>query len=276
MQTLQKLSKIVSTARINSQRRIITSSLAHIPENQIKNDAESQIDKFTKEFNERKIEISDFQRALLAVGSSVSALLDPRRHDMIACLGETTGDQALMQIYEKMMASEEGRQIISEKPRINTKTVNLDELKIMPENTLGYQYWKFLNDNQVTPDSRLDVRFMDDPMLAYVMTRYREVHDLIHTVLGMKTNMLGEVAVKWVEALNTGLPMCYGGAIFGAMRLKTKHRKLYQQYYLPWALKNGRNTKPLMNVYWEKRWQQDIGDIQKELRIELLPPIDLL
>lgn len=43
------------------------------------------------------------------------------------------------------------------------------------------------------------------------MTRYREAHDLIHTILGMPTNMLGEVAVKWVEALNTGLPMCYGG-----------------------------------------------------------------
>jgi ubiquinone biosynthesis protein Coq4 len=62
------------------------------------------------------------------------------------------------------------------------------------------------------------------------------------------------------------------GAIFGAARLKTKHRKLYQQHYLPWALKNGRSVKPLMNVYWEKRWEQDISDIRKELCIELLPP----
>lgn len=43
------------------------------------------------------------------------------------------------------------------------------------------------------------------------MTRYRESHDLIHTVLGLPTNMLGEIAVKWVEAINIGLPMCYGG-----------------------------------------------------------------
>lgn len=74
----------------------------------------------------------------------------------------------------------------------------------------------------VTPDSRMEVRFINDPMLAYVMTRYRECHDLVHTVLGMPTNMLGEVAVKWVEALNNGLPMCYGGGIFGAMRLRPK------------------------------------------------------
>lgn len=105
------------------------------------------IDKFTKEFNERKIEISEFQRALLAIGSSISALLDPKRHDMIACLGETTGVDALKKIYEKMSNSEEGKEILGEKPRINTNTVDFEKLKQMSENTLGYNYWKFLTDN---------------------------------------------------------------------------------------------------------------------------------
>ena len=45
---------------------------------------------------------------------------------------------------------------------------------------------------RVTPDSRADVRFVDDEELAYVMQRYREVHDLLHTLLGMPTNMLGQ------------------------------------------------------------------------------------
>lgn len=80
----------------------------------------------------------------------------------------------------------------------------------------------FLPPQQVTPDSRMSVRFIEDPELAYVMTRYRECHDLIHTVLGMPTNMLGEVTVKWIEAMNIGLPMCYGGAVFGALRLRPK------------------------------------------------------
>jgi hypothetical protein len=149
MQALQKLSKIASTARRSSSRLMQTSMSTNLAESQSnkKDDVGSQIDSFTKEFNERKIVISDFQRALLAVGSSVSALLDPRRHDMIACLGETTGVGALKQIYDKMAASEEGRQILDDMPRINTKTVNLDALKTMSENTLGHQYWKFLADN---------------------------------------------------------------------------------------------------------------------------------
>lgn len=47
---------------------------------------------------------------------------------------------------------------------------------------------------------------MDSEELAYVMLRYREVHDLLHTLLGMPTNMLGESSsfteslfvIKWV------------------------------------------------------------------------------
>jgi hypothetical protein len=49
---------------------------------------------------------------------------------------------------------------------------------------------------KVTPDSRLPVQFVDDIELAYVIQRYREVHDLFHTVLGMPTNMLGNYHFK--------------------------------------------------------------------------------
>lgn len=125
------------------------------------------------------------------------------------------------------------------------------------------------------------------------MTRYRESHDLIHTVLGMPTNMLGEIAVKWIEAINFGLPMCYGGeknmkehvyilllffsflgAIFGPLRLKAKNREQYRRYFLPWAMETARSVKPLLNIYWEKRWTQDIGELRTELNIKtlIIPP----
>uniref|UniRef100_A0A0A1XAG6 Ubiquinone biosynthesis protein COQ4 homolog, mitochondrial n=1 Tax=Zeugodacus cucurbitae TaxID=28588 RepID=A0A0A1XAG6_ZEUCU len=231
---------------------------------------ETPLDEFTKEFLQNRIEMSPFQKILLGAGSSIAALIDPRRHDMIAALGETTGEAALRNILQTMSATAEGQRILKQKPRINTHTVDMDHLRSLGENTLGRVYVKFLDDNKVTPDSRMEVRFIHDPLLAYVMTRYRECHDLVHTVLGMPTNMLGEVAVKWVEALNNGLPMCYGGAIFGAMRLRPKQRKEYVSRYLPWALRNGKEMKPLMSVFWEERWEQDIGELRRELHITIL------
>ena len=74
----------------------------------------------------------------------------------------------------------------------------------------------------VTPDARRPVNFIDDVELAYVMQRYREVHDLLHTVLGMPTNMLGEVVVKWVEGIQFGLPLGITGGMFGPLRLGPK------------------------------------------------------
>lgn len=110
-------------------------------------DDDKQLDDFTREFLGNRIKVTDFQRLLLTAGSSIAALLNPRRHDMIACLGETTGEEALHKILQVMRESEEGQEILREKPRINTTTVNLGELKNMPADTLGHHYYKFLDDN---------------------------------------------------------------------------------------------------------------------------------
>ncbi|XP_055527101.1 UDP-sugar transporter UST74c-like [Wyeomyia smithii] len=251
-------------------KNLCTAAAQASPKNDSDSNNASPVDEFTQEFLKNQIKLTDTQKCILSAGSSLAALLNPRRHDMIACLGETTGTAALENIRSQMLSSTEGRQVLTEKPRINTHTVNMDALRALPENSFGFHYVQFLEKHEITPDSRMEVRFMDDPELAYVMTRYRETHDLVHTVLDMPTNMLGEVAVKWVEAINTGLPMCYGGAVFGAFRLRPKQRQKYRQYYLPWAIQTGQRVKPLMCVYWEKRWDQDIKELRKELNINVL------
>ncbi|CAB3238619.1 unnamed protein product [Arctia plantaginis] len=222
---------------------------------------------FLEEMQKNFIPTNSFQKTLLSCGSAAIALLNPYRGDMIACLGEVTGESALKYMRQKMAETEEGADILSEKPRINSRTVAFDKLMEMPENTLGRIYADFMTENKITADSRLPVQFIADPELAYVMQRYREVHDLVHATLFMKTTMLGEVTVKWVEGIQTNLPMCVSGGIWGASRLKPKHRQLYLKYYLPWAIRTGNNAKFLQGIYFEKRWEQDIDDLHKEFNI---------
>lgn len=57
--------------------------------------------------------------------------------------------------------------------------------------------WTSLDLQKVSPDTRMPPKFVDDEELAYVIQRYREVHDLMHTLLGMPTNMLGEQ--RWAQ-----------------------------------------------------------------------------
>lgn len=148
---------------------------------------------FLDEMQKNFIPTNSFQKTLLSCGSAAIALLNPYRADMIACLGEVTGESALRYMKQKMVETDEGAEILSEKPRINSKTVAFEKLIKMPENTLGRIYADFMRENKITADSRLPVQFIADPELAYVMQRYREVHDLVHASLFMKTTMLGEV-----------------------------------------------------------------------------------
>ena len=139
------------------------------------------------------------------------AISDPSRGDMVATFGETTGHLALKTMREKMASDPVGRRILAEKPRIRSSSVDVDYLASLPENTFGHAYAKFLAERGFSPDERPEVQYVDDPELAYVMTRYRECHDLFHVILDAHTNMLGEIAVKWVEGIQLGLPMCVLG-----------------------------------------------------------------
>ncbi|XP_049908395.1 ubiquinone biosynthesis protein COQ4 homolog, mitochondrial isoform X1 [Epinephelus moara] len=219
------------------------------------------------------IQTTPIQKALLAVGSGVAALQNPYRHDMVAVLGETTGHLALVNLRDKMRNDPEGYTILIERPRIRLSTLDLKEMASLPDGSFGREYLRFLEDNCVTPDTRADVKFVDDEELAYVMQRYREVHDLLHTLLGMPTNMLGEVAVKWFEAAQTGLPMCALGAVLGPLRLNASRLQLLFTSLGPWALQNGHRARCVLNIFYERRWAQSIEDLRQELNIEPPPVI---
>lgn len=222
---------------------------------------------FAKDFEKHHISLTPLQRAVLISGAAAISFFNPYRGDMIACLAETTGDSALISCREKMLATPEGSRILTEKPRINSSTVDLSALKDLPLGTVGRTYREFLDVNNVSPDSRPPVKFVSDTELAYVMQRYRETHDIYHAMLLMPTTMLGEVAVKWIEALQLRFPMCFSGAIFGAYRLRKKQRKLYTNYYLPWAIDTGTRAKFLLGIYFEERWEQPLVDFHREMNI---------
>lgn len=154
---------------------------------------------FLEEMKKNFIPTTTLQKTLLTAGSAAIALLNPHRGDMIACLGEVTGEGSLRYMREKMLETSEGAEILSTMPRINSRTVSFEKLSSMPPNTLGRVYADFMKDNSITADSRLPVQFIADPELAYVMQRYREVHDLVHASLFMKTNMLGEVSLTLLK-----------------------------------------------------------------------------
>ncbi|KAJ8693105.1 Ubiquinone biosynthesis protein [Pleurotus ostreatus] len=221
----------------------------------------------TKPAYEGHIPLNWFENAILAAGSAFMSLANPRRGDMVAALAETTAGPSLPRLRDLMLESEEGRKILKERPRVNTSTVDMDQLAKYPEGTFGRAYVTWLERCGVTPDTREPVHYISDPELAYVMQRYRECHDFYHCITNLPVNVSSELAVKYFEFANLGLPMTAIAALFGPLRLRADQRTRLFAEFVPWALKCGGSAKSLITVYWEKRWDQDVGELKKELGI---------
>lgn len=110
------------------------------------------------------------------------------------------------------------------------------------------------------------------------MQRYRECHDLYHSILGLPTTLNYEIVVKFFEFANLGLPMAGLSSLFAPMmsiRLSAKRRERLWGEFVPWAMRCGSQSNSLIGVYWEEKWERDIEELRAELRITpppLVPP----
>ncbi|THG93949.1 hypothetical protein EW026_g7414 [Hermanssonia centrifuga] len=179
------------------------------------------------------------------------SLMHPQRDDMVAAVGDLTSGPVLPTLRDRMLASPEGRRILKERPRINTKTVDMQKLALLPEGTVGHAYVKWLERCGVTPDTR-------EP-------RYRECHDFYHCIVNLPVDVTSELAVKFFEFANLGLPMAGFAAAFGHLRLSSSKRERLFKEYVPWAIKCGSTSQSLITVYWEERWSQNMDELKKEL-----------
>ncbi|CAL8576186.1 Ubiquinone biosynthesis protein [Xanthoria parietina] len=213
------------------------------------------------------------ERSALVVGSAVTSLFNPRRGDLIATLGETTATPYFIyRLRDAMLSSITGRRILRDRPRITSQTISLARLRTLPGNSVGRVYASWLDREGVSPDTRDQVRFIDDEECAYVMQRYRECHDFYHALTGLPVMVEGEVALKAFEFANTLLPMA-GISLFAVTRLKPAERSRFWRTYLPWALTNGLRSKEIINVYWEEQLDRDVDDLRAELGIERPPDL---
>lgn len=192
---------------------------------------------------------------------------------MIAALGEATATPYFIyRLRDAMLADPTGRRILRERPRITSKTLSVDMLRRLPEGSVGRAYVDWLDREGVSPDTRSEVRYIDDEECAYVMQRYRECHDFYHAVTGLPIVREGEVALKAFEFANTLLPMT-GLSMFAAGTMKPRERRRFWSIYLPWALRNGVRSKEVINVYWEEQLERDVADLRAELGIERPPDL---
>lgn len=193
--------------------------------------------------------------------------------DLIASVGEATATPYFIyRLRDAMLADPTGRRILRDRPRISSKTLSMEKLRTLPENTVGRNYVAWLDREGVTPDTRDAVRYIDNEECAYVMQRYRECHDFYHALTGLPVFREGEVALKAFEFANTLLPMT-GFSMLAVATLKPQERSRFWSTYLPWAVRNGARSKEVINVYWEEELETDVATMRASLGIQQPPDL---
>lgn len=217
------------------------------------------------------VPLTRLQKGVLTILASLGAFANPRRADLVAIVGETTGITALKLIRDRMYRSEEGRRVLAEMPRVRDASLQLYGIKSLPPSTFGGAYATFMEKRRFQADERPAVRFIDDAELAYIATRAREVHDFWHVLFDCETNVFGEVALKAVEFAQTGLPMTAMAVLAGEWRLKEVDRKELNKIYLPWAATAGSQAADLMTLYYEEYFDRDLNELRKLWHIQPAP-----
>lgn len=215
--------------------------------------------------------IEPWEKVVFTTRAALSAINDPYLGgDMVAAVGETTGEVALGRLLAKMEADVEGRQILAERPELSARSLDMEQLMKLAPDTLGGAYARYYKLHGFQFGVREPVRYIDNSDKAYVMKRYREIHDVLHVLVGFPVSVTGEIALKWFELKQTGLPMTALAAFFGPLRAEPDLRpQLF--LYVDAALASAKSSALFMNLRVENYWDKRIPDLREEKGIKPLP-----
>ena len=204
----------------------------------------------------------------------LGALLDPTRGDLVAGLGDVTGERQLARIRGRLRSTAGGRKLLAEKPLISEASLRFDALRNLPDGTLGREYARYMTDHAFSADDRSPVKFIACPETAYVMARYRQVHDFWHVLCNLPPTVLGEVALKWYEWKLPGLPVAGFSSVLGPLKLSPPEARTLLTVYLPWVRQAQVSCEDLLAFRYEDNLHRTVDDLRVQLGIVQAPSIE--
>ena len=207
-------------------------------------------------------------RAARLAGSLARVLWDSKRTDEIV-VGEEIFCQAQLGYWVRagVFESGEGAQLLRDRAEI--ATADLDQLRALPDATLGREFARFLDEQGISLSGLAQpTPYTAEEHASYLMKRVRQSHDLWHVLLGLGTEGHEEVLVHCFSLAQTGFP--YSVIIIGLgsikhMLLEGRWDTLTRQTRAAYRI--GRQTAPLLTAYWEQRWDQPLQAVRREFGI---------
>jgi ubiquinone biosynthesis protein COQ4 len=188
------------------------------------------------------------------------------------------GDETML---ARMQASDLGRQLLEERHDILALISDRDRLRILPEGSLGREYCRFAEDNQLFPEQLAAVvrqarvesgGFVPEstPEAAYLHDRYRDLHDLWHVLTGYGTDMGGEWGIIAFQTRQVGYRSM--AVMAGLNMLKNAIPGRLDLVGTWWrGRRRGAAAQYLLAQDWEGLLPQPLEEVRRNLGIDPLP-----
>lgn len=200
-------------------------------------------------------------RLRLALGALVRLLRNPDDTVEVFFLGIALNGPHLPALMGRIAGDPDGLALLSERPTIDSKTVDWARLRALPISTLGGAYARYLDDNKLDPDL-----FQAPPALPeiprWVAQRIRQTHDVWHVLTSYAPDVPGELALQAFTYAQLGAPSARLVAMLGTLFKAPRSARMVWDGYL-----RGKAAAFLPVVRFEELWERDLEELRRELRV---------
>jgi ubiquinone biosynthesis protein COQ4 len=206
----------------------------------------------------------DVKEAYVVGRAVVRVMRDSTRTNEIHHVEEITGRPRYRRVLAELRATPEGQRILADRPELSSHQVDYDRLRALPETTLGGAYVRHLDRNGITADYQAAAtEFIADPDMAYLMRRFRQTHDVWHSLLGLGITGHEEVIIHWFSWGQLRLPVSAMIMLFGTLKhIVLERRWGALRHSMMEAYRAGRDAAPLLGVIWEDLWALPIWNVR--------------
>jgi ubiquinone biosynthesis protein COQ4 len=207
---------------------------------------------------------------LKAISSLVIFIAAPTKLDSVFKVALALKNSDLSNRMKEILLSDPQMQEMVEK-RWQPQHKTLEELKALPQGTLGYLYANQLLSLGLSPDDLLP----KEPVVTdddYIELRLRQTHDIVHVLTGFGTNPEGEIGLQAFNLASYKTPLA-ALLIFGSIIRGLKGTESFDIDALLVAISKGfiigKKSKLLVSQKLEEQWERNIEDLRREYNIEI-------
>lgn len=207
------------------------------------------------------LEGSRLERLRIALRSMARLVQDPDDTRQVFLLGLALNGPAFPALLARICAAEGGLALLSERPSIDSRSVDFDRLRALPAGSLGGAYARYLDAHGLDPDL-----FQAPPGLPevprFVAQRIRQTHDVWHVLTGYAPDVAGELCLQGFTYAQLRVPSSLGIALVGTLLRAPRAAGDVWDGYL-----RGRAATFLPVVRFEDLWERPLEEVRRELGI---------